>query len=101
MDEPAEEPVNDFGWPKMTDAELERLLVERWVFRGALLVLMLAAAILTTYLGMQGAAAFWDRVAIGALVCLMVAAAAGLFALRSRDIRIHRELRRRRAASEP
>jgi len=78
--------------------ELERLLVERWLFRGALLGLTLAAAILATYLGMQGAGAFWDRAAIGALVGLMFSAAAGAFVLRSRDIRIHRELRRRRAA---
>ncbi len=82
----------------MKDEELERLLVERWLFRGALLGLTLAAAILATYLGMQGAGAFWDRAAIGALVGLMFSAAAGAFVLRSRDIRIHRELRRRRAA---
>ena len=92
-----EDPVDDDGWLELKDDALERLLVERWLFRGALLVLMLAAAILTTYLGMQGPGTFRDRVTIGALVCLMFATAVGVFVMRRRDIRMHRELRRRAA----
>ena len=88
--------MNDSRWLKLTDDALEKLLVERWLFRGALLAVMMTAAVLTTYVGMQGALTFLDRVTVGALVCLMVSAGAGVFVMRNKDIRIHRELRRRR-----
>jgi hypothetical protein len=88
--------MNDSRWLELTDDALEKLLVERWLFRGALLVVMMTAAVLTTYVGMQGLLTFLDRVTVGALVCLTVSAGAGVFVMRNKDIRIHRELRRRR-----
>jgi hypothetical protein len=88
--------VNDSEWLELNDDELEKLLVERWLFRGVLLVAMMTAAVLTTYVGMQGLHTFVDRLTVAALVCVTLSAGAGAFMMRSKDIRIHRELRRRR-----
>lgn len=83
-------------WAELTDDALEKLLVERLLFRGVLLVVMTVAAVLATYVGMQGLSTFSDRLTLGALVCLTFSAGAGVFVMRTKDIRIHRELRRRR-----
>jgi len=40
--------MRDIEWMALDDETLEGLLVERWVFREVVLVVMLAAAILTT-----------------------------------------------------
>ncbi len=88
--------MDDTKWLSLNDDALEKLLIERWVFRGVLLVLMLAAAILTTYLGMEGLYTRVERVSVALLVCVTVGAGAAVFAMRNTDIRIHRELRRRR-----
>jgi hypothetical protein len=91
-----DERMNDSEWLEQKDDALEKLLVERWLFRGVLLVVMMTAAVLTTYVGMQGLHTIVDRVTVGALVGLTVSAGAGVFMMRNKDIRIHRELRRRR-----
>jgi hypothetical protein len=83
-------------WLQLDDDGLERLLLERWLYRGALLGVMLVAAIATTYLGIQGVTSLMDRLTVGALVTLGVAAGVVAFIMRQHDIRIHRELRRRR-----
>ena len=88
--------MDDTKWLSLNDDALENLLIERWVFRGVLLVLMLAAAILTTYLGMEGLQTIVERVNVALLACVSVGAGAAVFAMRNTDIRIHRELRRRR-----
>ncbi len=88
--------MDDTKWLSLNDDALEKLLIERWVFRGVLLVLMLAAAILTTYLGMEGLHTLVERVSVALLVCVSVGTGAAVFAMRNTDIRIHRELRRRR-----
>jgi len=83
-------------WLKLDDDGLERLLLERWLCRGAMLGVMLVAAIATTYLGVQGVTSLLDRLTVGALVTVGVAAGVVSFLMRRHDIRIHRELRRRR-----
>jgi len=88
--------VNDREWLTLGDEELERLLVERWLHRGLMLAVMLAAAVLTTYLGLRGHMTLVDRITVGALLALGVAAGAVAFVMRLADVRIHRELRRRR-----
>ena len=75
---------------------LERLLVERWLYRGGMLAVMLVSAVLTTYLGIRGVTTVADTVAVGAFLALAAAAAVVAFIMRLGDIRIHRELRRRR-----
>lgn len=40
--------MKDIEWIALDDETLEGFLVERWVFRGVILVAMFAAAILTT-----------------------------------------------------
>ncbi len=89
--------MNDREWLRLGDEELERLLVERWLSRGLMLAVMLAAAILTTYLGLRGLTTRVDRITVGALLVLGVSAGSVAFVMRLADLRIHRELRRRRA----
>jgi hypothetical protein len=88
--------VDDREWLALGDEALERLLVERWLYRGLMLAVMLAAAILTTYLGLRGPTTLADRITVGAVLGLGVAAGAVAFVMRLGDLRIHRELRRRR-----
>jgi len=88
--------MRDEEWLERDDEALERLLVERWLYRGGMLAVMLLSAILTTYLGIRGVATLADTVAVGAFLALGVAAAVVAFIMRLADIRIHRELRRRR-----
>lgn len=83
-------------WPSLKDEELERLLIERWVVRGLLLAAMLAMAITTTLLGAQGLESVKEKAMAGGLLLLALAAAAVCFFMRLTDLRIHRELRRRK-----
>jgi len=87
----------DEKWLSLNDDALEKLLIERWLFRGVLIVAMLAGAVLTTYLGGAGLATAFERLAVGALVCVTLSAGAAALAMRAKDLRIHRELRRRRS----
>ena len=88
--------MRDEDWLKLDDDGLERLLLERWLHRGAMLGVVLVAAIVTTYLGAQGITSLADRLTVGALVTLGVAAGVVAFVMRQHDLRIHRQLRRRR-----
>lgn len=82
---------------QLTEAELEHLLVERWLYRGLMLGIMLVIAILTTYIASRGLTALVDLVSVGVLVTLALVAAATAFLIRRQDLKIHQELRRRRA----
>jgi hypothetical protein len=88
----------DEDWRELTDEALERLLVERWLYRGLMLGVILLAAVITTYLGVRGIGGLRDQVTVAVLLAVALAAAAVAFAMRQQDLRIHRELRRRRAA---
>jgi hypothetical protein len=89
--------MRDEDWLNKDSAVLEELLVERWLYRGGMLGIMLLSAILTTYLGLRGVTTFADMLAVGACLALAVAAAGVAFVMRLRDLRIHRELRRRKS----
>ena len=87
----------DERWREMDDDALERLLVERWLYRGMTLGVMLLAAAVVTYLGSRGVTTLIDQVTVGVLLALALAAGALGFAMRREDLRIHRELRQRRS----
>jgi hypothetical protein len=89
--------MSDRDWQHLDDEALGRLLVERWLYRGMLLGVIFLAAIITTYLGVRGIAGLADQLTVGALVALALGAAVLAFNMRLEDLRIHRELRRRRA----
>jgi hypothetical protein len=92
--------MND-DWRGLDDEALERLLVERWLYRGILLGVMLLASIITSYLGIRGIADRVEQLTVGALLALALAAAVVAFTMRTQDLKIHRELRRRRAVRRP
>ena len=87
--------MRDSEWLDKDDAALEQLLVERWLYRGGMLAVILLSAVLTTYLGIRGVSTLADTLTIGALLGLALAAAVVAFVMRLVDLRIHRELRRR------
>lgn len=89
--------MRDREWMALDDEALERLLVERWLYRGAMLAVMLAAAIGTTYVGIRGVTTLADQLTVGVLVVLAVAAGAVAFVMRLGDVQMYRELRRRRS----
>ena len=88
--------MRDNEWQGLGDEALERLLVERWLYRGLILGIIFLAAVITTYLGLQGLAGFRDRLTVGVLLAVALAAGAVAFAMRQQDLKIHHELRRRR-----
>jgi uncharacterized protein YacL len=90
--------MNQAKWLDLNDEALEKLLIERWLFRGILIVVMLAGAVLTTYLGSAGLPTLVDRLIVGLLLCVALAAGGIALAMRGTDLRIHRELRRRRSS---
>lgn len=83
-------------WLDKDDENLEHLLVERWLYRGAMLAIMFISAVIITYVGVRGVATFADMLTVGVLLALAVAAAVVAFVMRLGDIRILKELRRRR-----
>src|SRR3972149_5169790 len=87
--------MRDSEWLDKDDAALEQLLVERWLYRGGMLAVILLSAVLTTYLGIRGVSTLADTLTLGALLGLALAAAVVAFVMRLVDLRIHRELRRR------
>jgi arginine exporter protein ArgO len=89
--------MKDADWLDKDDKALEHLLVERWLYRGGMLAVMLLSAITSTYLGIQGVTTLSDMITVGALLALGVTAAGIAFVMRLADLRIHRELRRRRS----
>ncbi len=86
-------------WRQLDDEGLESLLVERWLYRGLLLAIILMAAIIVTWLGARGLQGRADQVTLGVLITLALAAAVVGFVMRQQDLEIHRELRRRRSRS--
>ena len=88
--------MDDADWRGLDDDALERLLVERWLYRGILLGVMLLASIITSYLGIRGIVGPAEQLTVGALLALALAAAVVAFTMRTQDLKIHRELRRRR-----
>src|SRR5262249_23496432 len=46
--------MRDDAWRHLDDEALERLLIERWLRRGATLVVILLAAIAATWFGIRG-----------------------------------------------
>jgi hypothetical protein len=56
---------DDDTWRQLDDEALERLLIERWLLRGATLVVILLAAIATTWLGIRGIVTVADHVKEG------------------------------------
>jgi hypothetical protein len=94
--------MRDAKWLDRDDTELEEFLVERWLYRGGMLAIMLLSAAVVTYLGIRGVVTFIDMLTIGALSGLAAAAAIVAFVMRLTDRRIHLELRRRkREGSRP
>ena len=89
--------MRDTDWQDLDDEALERLLVERWLYRGILLGVLLLAAIVTSFLGIRGLVDRADQITVGALLALALAAGAVAFTMRQGDLKIHRELRRRRS----
>jgi hypothetical protein len=88
--------MRDEDWQGLESDALERILVERWLYRGLMLGVMFVAAIVVTWLGVRGVADLANRVTVGVLLALALAAGAVAFTMRLQDLRIHRELRRRR-----
>ena len=93
--------MREESWRDLDDEALEGLLVERWLLRGAMLAVILLAAIAATYLGLRGVETVMDYVTVGALVVLAFAAGAVGFTMRQEDLRILRELRSRRTSPPP
>lgn len=90
--------MRDEDWRQLEDDALERLLIERWLYRGLMLCVIFAAAIAATYLGVRGISGLADQVTVGVILALALAAGAVTFVMRQQDLRIHRELRRRRGS---
>jgi len=88
--------VREENWRSLGDDALERLLVERWLYRGLMLGVIFLAAIVATYLGIRGISGPTGHVTVGAVLALALAAGVRAFVMRQEDLRIHRELRRRR-----
>ena len=93
--------MRDDEWQGLDDEALERLLIERWLYRGLMLGIMFLAAIIATYLGIRGIGGPVDQVTLGVLLALALAAAAVAWTMRQHDLKIHRELRRRRLGARP
>lgn len=87
--------MKDTDWLSKDDDTLERLLVERWLYRGGLLAIMLLSAIALTYLGLRGIDTLTDRLTVSAAIALGLGAGAVGVVMRLVDRRIHQELRRR------
>lgn len=93
--------MRDDEWQGLDDEALERLLIERWLYRGLMLGIMFLAAIIASYLGIRGIGGLVDQVTLGVLLALALAAAAVAWTMRQHDLKIHRELRRRSLGARP
>jgi hypothetical protein len=98
---PTQPSPSERDWRRLGDRALEDLLVERWLYRGLLLGVVFLAAVVVTLLGAWGLAGRREQVAAGILVVLAIAVGAVALAMRQRDLKIHRELRRRRRSRPP
>jgi hypothetical protein len=97
---PARREAREEEWRRLGDQALEELLIERWLHRGVLLGVIFLAATVTTLLGARGLAGWREEVLVGILAALGLVLGAIAFAMRQRDLAIHRELRRRRRARQ-
>lgn len=88
--------MRDEDWERLDDDRLERILIERWLYRGLMLGVIFLSALAVTWLASQGLAETREQVTAGVLVALALAAAAVILVMRQQDLRIHRELRQRR-----
>lgn len=88
--------MRDQDWRGLDDEALGRLLVERWLYRGLLLGVILVAAIVVTYVGARGLQGTADHLTLAVAVAVGLAAAAVAFVMRLHDLKIHQELRQRR-----
>ena len=93
--------MRDEDWRHLEDGALERLLIERWLYRGLMLAVILVAAVTATYLGTRGISGVADQITVGVTLAVALGAAAVAFVMRQQDLRIHRELRRRRGSGPP
>ena len=91
--------MRDEDWLRLDDEALGRLLVERWLYRGLMLGIIFLDAIIVTWLASRGIESAVHRVTVGVLLALALVAAAVAFTMRQQDLRIHRELRRRRGSA--
>ncbi len=89
--------MRDEEWQGLADEALERLLIERWLYRGMMLGVIFLSAIVATYLGIRGIGGLVDQVTLGVVLALALAAATVAWTMRYHDLKIHRELRRRRS----
>ena len=92
--------MRDEQWLALDDKRLEGLLVERWLYRGALLAVLFTAAVVVTWLGTRGLRGVMDQLTVGALLTLALAVGAVAFTMRQQDLRMLKELRRRRTPYE-
>jgi hypothetical protein len=88
--------LRDEEWRGLDDEALGRRLIERWLYRGMMLGIVFLAAIIVSWRASRGLETMADRVTVGVLLLLALTAAAVAFVMRLQDLRIHRELRRRR-----
>jgi hypothetical protein len=84
-------------WEHLDEDGLERLVMERWLFRGGMIFAMFVLALLITFVVSRGLATFADQVLVGVMAVLVVASGITLATMRAEETRIHRELHRRRA----
>ncbi len=75
--------MRDTDWQDLDDEALERLLVERWLYRGILLGVLLLAAVVTSFRGLVDRA---DQITVGALLALALAAGAVAFTMRATGV---------------
>jgi len=88
--------MGDEDWRALDDEALGRRLIERWLFRGLMLGIVLLAAIIVSWLASRGIHTVADWITVIVFLLLALAAAAVGFVMRLQDLRIHRELRSRR-----
>src|SRR5438046_7351706 len=85
--------MRDDSWRTLNDEALERLLIERWLLRGASLAVILVAAIGATYLGLRGVETVIDQVTVGLFLDLAAASGVAGFTTRPDWARFPPELR--------
>ncbi len=83
-------------WEELSADQLERLLVERWLYRGGVLAAALTLAVLFTMVSVNGLGTLIEQLLGGALAVLTVAAAGVFVYLRLHDRRIFLLLQDRR-----
>lgn len=89
--------MKDPEWLSLDDEALERLLVDRWRYRGVMLAVMLVAAIVAAYVWSRGITSVVDHVTVGALMTLAFISGVAAFVMRLSDLRMYSEIRRRRS----